>query len=470
MLRQCGSFNGNNPASTAPGDWDTECIKSTEQVQCEDFNGQWNTTTNTCENVLGTKDSSDVPIPIADGEVLIIRDGVTWQIIGLIENEGEIHIEKNGAIVLPAGIISNRATASIINDGLIALDIDKDNLGTYGSILNSNQISNYGTIDDFSGGLGFIYGNGGYVDNFCGSVYTVDLTPPFADQNIVTDYLCPPPPPESDNDGVIDSLDAFPYDINEDTDSDNDGVGDAFPLNKLENKDSDGDCGFIITQTLDSGNVCGDNSDAFPDDLNEILDSDDDGVGDNADSFPNDGDNVRMIAVDSSNGWSLMKGFFSTSAIQEPLPDGLPAGVDLPLGFVVLEMSSGTIGTSAEITLTYPDAIDPALAWWKYGRTASNNEPHWYMFDDAVIDGNTVTLTIKDGGFGDDDLVENGIIVDPGGLGPREPVVTNISTSSSGGGSVSPWLLLLLSGFYGLRARRKEGSTGGQRQSLISPF
>lgn len=80
------------------------------------------------------------------------------------------------------------------------------------------------------------------------------------------------------------------------------------------------------------------------------------------------------------------------------------------------------------------------------------------MFDAAVIAGNTVTLTIRDGGFGDDDLVENAVIVDPGGLGPRETVATNISTSGSGGGSVSPWLLLLLTGFYGLRTRRKAGA------------
>ena len=58
-----------------------------------------------------------------------------------------------------------------------------------------------------------------------------------------------------DDDGVSES-DAFPFDASEQTDSDDDGVGD--------------------------------NTDAFPDDPSETIDSDDDGVGDNADLYPND--------------------------------------------------------------------------------------------------------------------------------------------------------------------------------------
>ncbi|QUM85496.1 thrombospondin type 3 repeat-containing protein [Moritella sp. 28] len=59
---------------------------------------------------------------------------------------------------------------------------------------------------------------------------------------------------DTDGDGVIDSLDAFPNNKDETKDSDGDGVGDnadAFPNNKDETKDSDGDS-------------VGDNADAFP--------------------------------------------------------------------------------------------------------------------------------------------------------------------------------------------------------------
>lgn len=83
---------------------------------------------------------------------------------------------------------------------------------------------------------------------------------------------------DTDNDGVVDSLDDFPNDPSETTDTDGDGVGDnadAFPNDPSETADSDGD-------------DVGDNADALPNDPSETADSDGDGVGDNADTFPND--------------------------------------------------------------------------------------------------------------------------------------------------------------------------------------
>jgi hypothetical protein len=52
----------------------------------------------------------------------------------------------------------------------------------------------------------------------------------------------------------------------------------------------------------------------------------------------------------------------------------------------------------------------------KYGPTQINAIPHGYGFPGASINGNTVILTIADGEAGDDDMVANGSIVDPGGV------------------------------------------------------
>ena len=106
--------------------------------------------------------------------------------------------------------------------------------------------------------------------------------------------------PDSDRDGFVDPVDAFPNDADEhldtdedgtgnnaDTDDDGDGIadsGDAFPLDAAEWADSDGD-------------AVGDNADAFPNDRYETLDSDGDGVGDNTDRFPDD----PMETVDTDN-------------------------------------------------------------------------------------------------------------------------------------------------------------------------
>ena len=83
---------------------------------------------------------------------------------------------------------------------------------------------------------------------------------------------------DDDNDGVADLRDPFPYDSTEWADSDSDSVGDntdAFPLDRFENADADGD-------------GVGDNGDRFPNDPTETVDTDNDGVGNNADVFPFD--------------------------------------------------------------------------------------------------------------------------------------------------------------------------------------
>jgi hypothetical protein len=96
---------------------------------------------------------------------------------------------------------------------------------------------------------------------------------------------------DSDLDGSPDSVDIFPTDPTQDSDSDGDGYGDnlsglngdAFPYDSTQHIDSDGD-GY-------GDNVLGNDSDAFPQNSEQWLDSDGDGYGDNTnapggDSFP----------------------------------------------------------------------------------------------------------------------------------------------------------------------------------------
>lgn len=104
---------------------------------------------------------------------------------------------------------------------------------------------------------------------------------------------------DSDNDGVIDTLDYFPYDPSEwadfdldgtgdnaDTDDDDDGVSDvddAFPLDAGESVDTDGDGVGNNADNDDDNDGVLDNDDAFPLDRTESVDSDGDGIGNNAD-------------------------------------------------------------------------------------------------------------------------------------------------------------------------------------------
>ena len=107
---------------------------------------------------------------------------------------------------------------------------------------------------------------------------------------------------DSDNDGVPDADDVFPYDSMETSDTDGDGIGDnsdAFPNDSSETTDSDGDGIGNNADAFpqdgnethdDDGDGVGNNSDAFPQDANETMDSDGDGVGDNTDPEPDNPD------------------------------------------------------------------------------------------------------------------------------------------------------------------------------------
>jgi hypothetical protein len=108
------------------------------------------------------------------------------------------------------------------------------------------------------------------------------------------------PVQDTDEDGYMDYVDAFPEDPTEWKDSDGDGVGDnsdAFPNDPTRSLDSDGDgygdevddLPYDPTEWIDSDrDGVGDNSDEFPNDPLEWSDTDGDGVGDNSDEFPND--------------------------------------------------------------------------------------------------------------------------------------------------------------------------------------
>ena len=142
---------------------------------------------------------------------------------------------------------------------------------------------------------------------------------------------------DDDNDGILDTADDLPLNPTESVDTDNDGVGnnadacdgvdaatdwtsntttdmdgdgcrdsdeDAFPDNRAESVDTDGDTvgdnadacdgvdaatGWTSNTTTDmDGDGCRDSDeDAFPNNPTESVDTDGDTVGDNADAFPN---------------------------------------------------------------------------------------------------------------------------------------------------------------------------------------
>ena len=144
-------------------------------------------------------------------------------------------------------------------------------------------------------------------------------------------------------------------------------------------------------------------------------------------------------------------------------PPSLPPGFTFPHGLFDFVLDGGGAGTTATITISYPAAIPAGSVYWKYGPSpagyncsgAACATAHWYQMPpaQAVIAGNTITLTITDGGVGDDDLTANGTIVDQGGPG--------VPGGATGIPTLSEWGLIFLSSLmamFGLwQTRRREG-------------
>ena len=109
-----------------------------------------------------------------------------------------------------------------------------------------------------------------------------------------------------------------------------------------------------------------------------------------------------VVAITSPNGTAL------TGISASPIPSGsLPPGYDPVAGDLGFEVTGLTPGETIEVTVQLPSGSDPTnilkLVSGTYVDASSI----------ATISGDTVALQLTDGGFGDEDGVANGTIVDP---------------------------------------------------------
>ena len=128
-----------------------------------------------------------------------------------------------------------------------------------------------------------------------------------------------------------------------------------------------------------------------------------------------DGNNYVTLASD--DGTVIQ----SVEPLENPSPINTPDGVDFPFQFFRFTITNISVTGEATVTLYLP-AGTSISAYWKYGATPIDPEPHWYEFDydgttGAEIFGNVVILHFVDGQRGDNDLTVNGMIVDPGAPG-----------------------------------------------------
>ncbi|MCP5126895.1 MAG: DUF4214 domain-containing protein [Gammaproteobacteria bacterium] len=95
-----------------------------------------------------------------------------------------------------------------------------------------------------------------------------------------------------------------------------------------------------------------------------------------------------------------------------------PQGITLTDGLLqVVLQNCTTNGIPATVTLAYGDPLPAGAQYWKYGPTATDPDPHWYLLNGADLAGNTATFTLIDGHLGDADGLTDAHITDPGGRG-----------------------------------------------------
>ena len=123
-----------------------------------------------------------------------------------------------------------------------------------------------------------------------------------------------------------------------------------------------------------------------------------------------------LIGINAVEGVSQINCF--TSIDPESIPD--EPRPKLRYGLMVFNVSLDQIGGTARFELYLPEKPQSWAKWFKYDPING-----WYEFP-VDIDGDKYYIEITDGGFGDADGVENGIIVDPIGLADMSNEVESV--------------------------------------------
>jgi hypothetical protein len=116
---------------------------------------------------------------------------------------------------------------------------------------------------------------------------------------------------------------------------------------------------------------------------------------------------------------------------------------ELIYGLIDMQLKPDTVGGTVKVTVYLENPAPAGYTWYKYGPNKG-----WYDYSDYVEfndNRDQVTLTLVDGGIGDDDGIANGVILDPSGLG-TVPITSTPTPSGGGGGGSGGCFIAILHG------------------------
>jgi hypothetical protein len=169
----------------------------------------------------------------------------------------------------------------------------------------------------------------------------------------------------------------------------------------------------------------------------EIYDNGITGFPDGVLTVRSSGGEAIGISVDS--GGNITK-FLPVDPATLPTIDGQPE--NMIIGLVDLQINTATLGDTAQVTIYLAAPAAEEYKWYKFNPLTKT----WTDYSNTLVNGvngavfnstrDQVTLTLVDGGPGDDDELLDGKIMDPSGLGTTTAAsVSSIPSSASAVGS-----------------------------------
>jgi hypothetical protein len=273
-----------------------------------------------------------------------------------------------------------------------------------------------------------------------GGVISTDGT--FSLQYTATEILNPSP---TSYHQPLDSVDSFAYKVRYAQNDDfNPPFAETDPIGVLVHVTTTAESSVTgVGDGVELSNPAGldTNGDGIPDYLQDNVATLPIGAG------PNQG---QYMTIAAPTGAKLV-GVESLASPPAPVPDG----VDFPFGFLAFDVAGLPPKGTVDVMLTLPADVPQGFVYYKYDYVSDN--PGWYAFtydpatsigaqthwDDPSIPTNQIVLHLKDDGRGDlhsfglpaKFAFSNGIIVDPGGIGPPGLVFPNITGTTTRGGS-----------------------------------
>ncbi|MCB2145406.1 MAG: PKD domain-containing protein [Deltaproteobacteria bacterium] len=187
------------------------------------------------------------------------------------------------------------------------------------------------------------------------------------------------------------------------------------------------------TFTTIAADVAGDaNIDGIPDaqEVDGSVDVNENGI---PDSLEDNIMSVNTVEGQTIVGVETVSDDVTLVSIKSLSTDAIPdKSVKMGFGLIGFKLYLQNGVKTATVKINFSTRVPKDAQLYKY-----ITDNGWQVYESAVFakNGKSVTILLEDGGMGDEDGIENGVIVDPSGIASTELLATDSATLTTGGTS-----------------------------------